>query len=273
MHQPYYRAPTSMRFLDQPTPDAPKRGKAKKRRATRQVAPFPLTVLAELLGCHAATPYGAAKKFRLAVWVRSRVREQLTVGAGYAVGVEMERAVRFRRAELERHARFVLALRADHQGKPLDGVALATALEMPSWRSGPDFKVVWLTYVGALAEELVGMCRLGNLEDLPRRKAEAYLDQTVAPRVRSLRRVDPDAESPLPNRFGGLRRTWRIVNGLTSANPEVVTATLRSWEVERLNWLDAPDPSGWEEWGDEADRPRTQPSDAIDGACATERRR
>lgn len=240
-HRPYVRAPTASR------PPAPrpkrKRGKAAKRRAPRQTYPVPLSLLAELLGCSATTPYGAAKRFGLALWVKARLREQLTRGANYAVGLQLEQAIRFNLGLLERLAQYVLAMRTHHQGATPDPDALARLLGVTA--TAVDALTVWTWHLQQLADELVEASRSGYLEDLPWAKAEHYLDRLVVPRVRSLTRVDPTAEEPPHNQYGGFKRRNRILDGLTSKNPAIVQATAESWDVARLHNPDVPDPHGW----------------------------
>ncbi len=244
MHQPYVRLPKAYRALREQKPIPPPR----LGRAPWRARSIPLTVLAELLNCDSSSPYRAVNQFGLAVWVKSRVREQLTRGAHYAFGLELERAVKFNAAEMERHGLFVLDLRTAHQSRPLDGLQLAVALEMPPWKAAADFRTTWKTFVNGVADELIAASREGHLEDLPWDKAERYLDAVVAPRVRAIKRVDPHAETPLPNGFGGVARFRRVTAGLASPDPEVVEQTLQGYECERLFSPDAPDPSGWQDW-------------------------
>jgi hypothetical protein len=202
----------------------------------------PLPLIAELLGCHAATPYAAAKRFGLALWIKAKLREQLTRGAGYAVGLELEQTVRFNLGLLERHASLVLSMRGYHSVVRSLGSELAVLLSVPA--SDEPFDTVWIWHLQQLADELVAGSRSGHLEDLPRHKAEAYLDHTVIPRVRSLGRVDQRADVT-PNHYGGLKRVRRVLDGLTSRDPEVVRATAQGWEAARLFNPRVPDPHGW----------------------------
>ncbi len=207
MHRPYYRAPASLR----PSALEPKR--PRKPRAPRQSAPFPLTALAELLGCHAASAYRGVKKHGMRLWVQASLRERLTLGANYAVGLELRRTIRFNAAVLERDARFRLGTRAGHQSKRLDGHALAQALEVPA---DDDFLTVWLWHLNELTDTLVLAVEEGHLEDLPWFKAQRYIDRAVVPRVRMLTHVDPTAAAPHPNRFGGLKRVRLLLRAVAS---------------------------------------------------------
>jgi hypothetical protein len=235
MHAPYFRMPAAYRALT-----AAKCAKPTKARPGRKPAPFPLAVLSELLGCDISSPYRGVKRCGLVPWLRARVREQLTRGAHYAVGLDIERTLQMNAQQLRQRAQFALELRRGHQGRRLDGNALAAALGM--YESDDDFLVVWLAYVDRLAAELIATARDGNLEDLPWRKAEHYIDQMVSPRVRTLRRVDPDAPLPLPNRFGGLKRMRRLADELAAQGPDEDGLVSLSWESARLLDPDLPDP-------------------------------
>ena len=219
------------------------------RRAPRQSHPVPLTMISELLNCDASSPYTAVARFGLPLWVRARLRERLTSGAHYGFDAQIERTVRFNAVELERHARFVLALRSRHQGKQVDGVALAKALAMPAHLTHPDALTVWLTFLTQLVGELLDAVEYGHLEDMPWSKAERFLDLAVVPRVRKLATTDMTAE-PLPNFYGGIRRVKRVLEGLGSKDPDVVRRTLQSWDYARLRFKEIPDPTGFEGWSD-----------------------
>ena len=247
-HRPYFRGPASWSLP--PPPEPPRigaRSKAAKRRRPRQTHSVPLIVISELLGCSASRPYAAVRIFGLPLWARARLRERLTQGANYAFGAQLERSIRFNAFEMERHAKFVLALRGDHQGRRIDGVALAGALGLAPH---PDALAVWLSLVTRLAEELLDAVEYGHLEDLPWAKAERFLDIAVVPRVRKLASTDLSAEPPLPNVFGGYKRVKRVREGLASKDPDVVKRTLKGSDFARLRFKEIPDL--WESWPDGA---------------------
>ena len=246
-HRPYFRAAPGWKL---PPKRAPKRSKAAKRRGPRQRYDVPLPLIAELLGCHAATPYAGSKRFGLAVWIKAKLRGQLTRGAGYAAELQYERTIRFNAGLLERHARFVLGMRGYHPAVVSSGEALARLLGVPV--VGEGFHTVWVWHLQQLADELVEGSRDGHLEDLPTCKAEAYIDHVVIPRVRLLERVDRRADV-VPNLFGGLKRLRRLHEGLTSQDPEVVRQTLLAWDGARVKFSDVPDQLGWEDWPDGAE--------------------
>lgn len=245
-HRAYYRPPARWRL---PPPAPLRRSKAAKRRAPRKDYGVSLVVVAELLDCNASSPYAAVARFGLALWVRSRLREQLTRGARYAFDAQLERTVKFNAHELERHARFVLAVRGDHQGSRVDGVALASALGVTAH---PDALPVWLSLVACIAGELLDAIEYSHLEDMPWAKAERYLDLAVVPRVRKLSTTDPTAEPPAPNPYGGYRRVKRVLDGITSDDPDVVKRTLQGSDFARVRFGQIPDPTGWESWPDGA---------------------
>ncbi len=211
MHRPYFRPPAAWR---DPVPQ-PVEAPAKRAYTSRCAAPVSMTVVSELLGCHAASAYRGTKRFGVSAWVRARLRERLTRGANYAVGFELQRTIRFNSAVVERDAQFRLGSRRGHQGELPDGHALARELGVPDHDS---FLVVWLWHLHELADELVSAVDSGHLEDLPWHQAEAYIDRAVVPRVRMLTHVDPSAAAPPPNRFGGLKRVQLLLRAVASTN-------------------------------------------------------
>ena len=243
--------------IDQPKPV--RRGYKKNRRAAPRPWPVPLTVLAELLYRDTCTPYRAAERFGLQVWVRAQVREFLTKGGFHCQELDLERAIRFNAALLEKRARFVLLRRDAHLSRQVDGVQLAQVVDVYGTWTSDDSLVVWKTFIDRVADELVDASRSGHVEDTSWASAERYLDQHVAPRIRQLRHADPDAERPRPFMRGGYRRMARVLDGLTSSDPETVQKTLKSWDCARLTAPELPDPTGWEDhvhdldatWSDE----------------------
>lgn len=215
---------------------------AELRKAPWRQWTVPLTVLAELLYRDAATPYRAAKKFGLRQWVIAQVRDFLTKGAWFAADLDVERTIRFNTAYLLRRSQFVEHRRQTHQGRELDGAALAHLLGLRTGASALGFFDVWGQFLRRLAEDLVEAARDGHAGDVRWTVAEQFLDRAVAPRSRKLRRLDAEAadlaRSPLAmapvSLTAGVRRIQFVLSGLMSADPAVVAATVHSWQAERL---------------------------------------
>lgn len=213
-----------------------------QRKAPWRQWTVPLTVLAELLYRDAATPYRAAKKFGLRQWVIAQVRDFLTKGAWFAADLDVERTIRFNTAYLQRRAQFIEHRRQAHQGRQLDGAALAKLLGLPAVAATLGFFDVWRYFLRQLADDLVEAARDGHAEDVRWTLAEQFLDQAVAPRSRKLRQLSlGEAEQSRsaadmgPVSFtGGIRRIQFVLCGLMSADPALAAATAHSWQAQRL---------------------------------------
>jgi hypothetical protein len=227
--------------------------------AASQPWPVPLTVLGELLGRHPTTPYKAAMRFGLSNWCRAQVRDCLTRGATFVVELDLERTIRWNEEYLGRRARLVLTRKRHHRGRALDGPALAKMLGMRLAGTEADFEAVWLTFLREMADALVAAAREGYAEDVRTRAAEEYLDKSVAPRPRSLGKfnatpdlwVRPEFVDRPVSLLGGYKRMRRILDALSSDDPNVVQKMLSSWDVLRLQnpkldvdveWEDAAEP-------------------------------
>jgi hypothetical protein len=215
---------------------------AELRKAPWRQWTVPLTVLAELLYRDAGTPYRAAKKFGLRQWVIAQVRDFLTKGAWFAAELDVERTIRFNTAYLQRRAQFIEHRRQAHQGRQLDGAALAQLLGLPAVAGTLGFFDVWRYFLRQLADDLVEAARDGHAEDVRWTLAEQFLDQAVAPRSRKLHQLSSGEAEPAratadvgPVSFtGGVHRIQFVLFGLMSADPAVVAATAQSWQAQRL---------------------------------------
>ncbi len=204
--------------------------------------PVPLTVLAELLGRHKTTPYRADEKFGLVPWLHAQVRTQLALGAWYARELDLEATIRFNQEKLCIHGTFVLERRRTHVGRPLDGDALCDVIGMPAKYRDSNFFGAWSGFIGWIADTLIAACREGHLEDAEWRDAERFLDQRVGPGVRRLRTYDPDADELPAFGRGGYRRFKRLVDEVTSNDPERQRAALGSWDMLQMRHPDVPLP-------------------------------
>lgn len=238
----------------------PPRGLRRNGRARSQPWPVPLTTMAELLYLDIASPYRAAKRFGLRNWLTAQVRAFLTQGAAYCVELDLERSIRFNAAYLTRRAAFVLERRRVHRGgaAALDGCKLAEVLGLQGTGAGTGFLTVWLRFIDNIADDLVEVSKSGHIEDVRWADAERYIDRAVAPRPRNLRQAGATPAALVRRDFmpeplscrGGYRRMKRILDALTSPDPLLVAATLRSWECARVV---IPSVCGDEDWDAEFD--------------------
>ena len=190
----------------------------------------------------AASPYRPVKQYGLRNWLTAQVRSFLTRGAGYCVELDLERTIRFKAAELGAQAEFVLARRRDHRCRRLDANRLASVLGLLMLCPEPGFLQVWLRFIDEVADELVSTCKSGYIEDVSWAAAERYLDKAVAPRTRVLKKAGASPTSPVAPQameqpltmLGGYRRFKRVLDGLTSADPEVVQQIEQNWRLLRF---------------------------------------